>query len=396
MSNEELIALAHKYLMNTYNRYPIVLARGQGMRVWDLDGKEYLDFVGGIAVCSLGHCHPLVTEAIKSQAEKLVHVSNLYYIEAQVTYAALLVGKTFGQKVFFCNSGAEANEAAIKLARRFGKMSGNPDRYEIITMENSFHGRTLATITATGQEKVKKGFEPLVPGFKSVPFNDIMALEAAIDEKTCAVMVEPIQAEGGVRVPDGDYLKKVRDLCDRHGLLLILDEVQTGMGRTGRLFAYEHFGLKPDIMTLAKALGNGFPIGAMVTTEEVAKCFEPGSHASTFGGNPLAMAAAKVVLEKVSEESFLEEVRRKGEYLKEKLSSLASLYPQIKEVRGKGLICGMELTEEAAPVALACLKKGLLLATAGPKVLRFLPPLVVERADIDEAGDIISQVLGER
>jgi len=391
--NEEIIALANKYLINTYNRYPIVLARGEGMRVWDLDGKEYLDFVGGIAVCSLGHCHPLVTEAIKKQAEKLVHVSNLYFIEAQVRYAAMLVEKTFGDKVFFCNSGAEANEAAIKLARRFGKKMEGRERFEIITMENSFHGRTLATITATGQEKVKRGFEPLVPGFKSVPFNDAVALEAAIDENTCAVMVEPIQAEGGVRVPDRDYLKRVREICDRHRLLLILDEVQTGMGRTGKLFAYEHFGITPDVMTLAKALGNGFPIGAIVTTDEVARCFEPGSHASTFGGNPLAMAAAQVVLEMVSDEPFLKEVREKGEYLKERLSLIAS--NKVKEVRGLGLICGMELSVEASPVAMACLKRGLLVATAGPYVLRFLPPLIVSRSEIDEAVDKISQVLGE-
>ncbi|MCX7982117.1 MAG: acetylornithine transaminase [Syntrophales bacterium] len=395
MTNEEIISLASKYLINTYNRFPIALARGEGMRVWDLDGNEYLDFVGGIAVCSLGHCHPLVTEAIKSQAEKLIHVSNLYYIEAQVIYAAQLVEKTFGQKVFFCNSGAEANEAAIKLARRFGKMNGNSERYEIITMVNSFHGRTMATITATGQDKVKKGFEPLVPGFKSVPFNDAKALEAAIDERTCAVMLEPIQAEGGVRVPTVDYLEKVREICNRHHLLLILDEVQTGMGRTGKLFAYEHYGIKPDVMTLAKALGNGFPIGAVVTTEGVAQCFEPGSHASTFGGNPLAMAAAQVVLETVSAEPFLREVEAKGEYLMDRLAELARVYNVIKEVRGKGLICGMELSVDASSVALACLKRGLLLATAGPSVLRFLPPLIVTRADIDEAVEKISQVLGE-
>jgi len=392
MSNTEIIAQANRYLMNTYNRYPIVLSRGKGTRVWDLDGKEYLDFVGGIAVCSLGHCHPLVTQAIKEQAERLVHVSNLYYISAQVTYARMLVEKTFGDKVFFCNSGAEANEAAIKLARRYGRKTGK-DRYEIITMENSFHGRTMATITATGQDKVKKGFEPLVPGFKYVPFNDVDALERSIDDRTCAVMLEPIQAEGGVRVPDEDYLKEVRRLCDKHGILMILDEVQTGMGRTGRLFAYEHFGVVPDIMTLAKALGNGFPIGAMITTDKVADCFEPGSHASTFGGNPLAMAAAQVVLETISNGRFLSEVREKGLYLKERLMFLARKFDKVKEVRGLGLICGMELKVEASPIVMSCLKEGLLVATAGTRVLRLLPPLVVKKKEIDEAVERLSHAL---
>lgn len=393
MTNKEIIATANRYLMHTYNRYPIVLARGKGVRVWDVEGKEYLDFVGGIAACSLGHCHPVVTEAIKSQADRLIHVSNLYYIEEQVSYAASLIDKTFEGKAFFCNSGAEANEAAIKLARRFGKKRGEGDNFEIVTMENSFHGRTLATLTATGQEKVQKGFEPLVPGFTYVPFNDVAALEVAITDRTCAVMLEPIQAEGGVRMPDEMYLKRVRELCDRYGLLMILDEVQTGMGRTGRLFAHEHYGVTPDIMTLAKAIGNGFPIGAVIATDRVAACFEPGSHASTFGGNPLAMSVAKAVLETLSDESFLLQVRNMGEYLREKLQTIADYTGKVREVRGRGLIFGIELTVEAAPVVLSCLEQGLLLATAGPHVLRLLPPLIVSRKEVDEAVDVLAQVL---
>jgi len=356
-------------------------------------GEGVSRFVGGIAACGLGHCHPVVTEAIKTQADRLVHVSNLYYIAEQVAYASQLIAKTFPGKAFFCNSGAEANEAAIKVARRYGRQRGQGDYFEIVTMENSFHGRTLATLTATGQEKVQKGFEPLVPGFRYVPFNSVAALEAALNEHTCAVMLEPIQAEGGVIVPDRAYLQEVRAICDRYDLLLILDEVQTGMGRTGRLFAYEHYGITPDVMTLAKAMGNGFPVGAMIATNRVAACFEPGSHASTFGGNPLAMSVARAVLETLSEERFLHHVQEMGDYLQEKLSALTGKNGKVREVRGKGLICGIEIAGEAAPVVQACLREGLLLATAGPRVVRLLPPLIVTRAEIDEALGKLMQVL---
>ena len=311
MKTEEIMSLSGKYIMNTYKRFPLVLVRGSGAWVWDSNGKKYLDMAAGIAVCSLGHAHPKVVAAIQKQAETLMHVSNLYHIEPQIHFAKLLVEYSFAEKVFFCNSGAEANEAAIKLARKYGheQLGG---KYELITMKDSFHGRTLATITATGQEKFQIGFAPLPEGFKYVPFNDLSALEAAITDKTCGVLLEPIQGEGGVKIPDDGYLQGVRKICDHHGILMMLDEVQVGVGRTGTLFAYEQSGVKPDIMTLAKALGNGFPVGAMLTTDRIAAAFQPGNHASTFGGNPLAMAACVAVLESFSEEGVLENCKRIG------------------------------------------------------------------------------------
>ena len=316
-SSAEWIAEGERYVMGTYKRFPLVLTEGAGMAVWDCEGREYLDFIGGIAVCSLGHSHPKVVEAIQKQAAKLTHVSNLYHIPPQIELARLLVENSFADKVFFCNSGAEANEGAIKLARKYGcDILGG--KYEIITMENSFHGRTLATITATGQEKFRKGFEPLPDGFVYVPYNDLEAIEQAVSERTCAVMLEPIQAEGGVRVPDERYLKGVRKICDERNLLMILDEVQVGMGRTGKLFAYEHEGVSPDIMSLAKALGNGFPVGAMLATDRVASAFAPGNHASTFGGNPLAMAAGKAAFEVLTQEGVIEHGARVGLYLKKR------------------------------------------------------------------------------
>jgi predicted acetylornithine/succinylornithine family transaminase len=294
-----------RYIMNTYTRYPVVLRKGRGMKVWSSDGKEYLDFVGGVAVNILGHCHPRVVVAIQKQAQRLIHVSNYYYIEPQIKLAKLLVEHSFADKVFFCNSGAEAIEAAIKLARKYAKEQVHPNRFEIIAAKNSFHGRTLAAITASGQEKFQKGFEPLVPGFKHVPFNDIRAMREAITEETCAILLEPIQGEGGVRVADPNYLKEVRDLCNEQNILLILDEVQTGMGRTGKLFAHEHFGITPDIMAIAKGLGGGVPIGAMLATDKVASGFQPGNHASTFGGNPLVCAAGVATLETILEDGFI-------------------------------------------------------------------------------------------
>ncbi len=396
MSTEELIAQSERYTMNTYRRFPIVLVRGEGSRVWDSDGKEYLDFVAGIAVCSLGHTHPKVVAAIKRQAEILCHISNLYHIEPQIQVAKLLVEYSFADKVFFCNSGAEANEAAIKLARKYGNDKTGKKRNEIITMTSSFHGRTLATVTATGQEKFQKGFDPLPGGFRYVPFNDLQALNEAIDSNTCAIMLETIQAEGGIRIPDDDYLPGVRRICDEHGILMILDEVQTGMGRTGSLFAHEHSGVTPDIMTLAKALGNGLPIGAMVATEHAASAFEPGSHASTFGGNPLAMAAAHAVLEVMQEDGVLKNVTVIGEYFRKRLGKLKEKYETILEVRGKGLLIGMEMEREVAGIIAACMEKGLLVASAGPNVLRFVPPLIIAQEDVDRAVSILDEVLEEK
>ena len=282
---DTIMQTADKVIAATYKRFPIVLSRGEGCVVWDTEGRRYTDFVAGIAVCNLGHAHPRIADAVARQARELVHVSNLYYTIPQTRLAEMLVANSFADRVFFGNSGAEANEAAIKLARKYFQDKGEPDRFRIVSMERSFHGRTMATLSATGQEKIRKGFDPVLNGFSFVPFNDIPALEAAIDERTCAVMLEPIQGEGGIRCPDADYLQKVRALCDARGVLMILDEIQTGMGRTGRLFAHEHFGVTPDIMTLAKALANGLPIGAMLATDTVAAAFGPGAHASTFGGD---------------------------------------------------------------------------------------------------------------
>ncbi len=380
-----------RYIMNTYNRYPVVLRKGRGMKVWSSDGREYLDFVAGVAVNILGHCHPKVVVAIQKQAQRLIHVSNYYYIEPQIKLAKLLVENSFADKVFFCNSGAEANEAAIKLARKYAKEQTGAERFEIITALNSFHGRTFAALTATGQEKFRKGFEPLVPGFRYVPFNDIDAIGKSITGQTCALLLEPIQGEGGVRIPSQDYLKEVRDLCDAHNLLLILDEVQTGMGRTGKFFAYEHFGITPDIMTIAKGLGGGVPVGAMLATDKVAPAFQPGSHASTFGGNPLVCAAAIATIETLLEDGFiLDQCNRMGKYFMDRLGQLKAEFPNfITEIRGKGLLLGMELSREGDPVVKSCLEKGVLINCSAGNVLRFIPPLIVQRRDIDHLIDIL-------
>ncbi|SEM15167.1 acetylornithine aminotransferase [Syntrophus gentianae] len=396
MTTEEMIALSEKTIMGTYRRFPVVMTRGEGVRVWDSNGKEYLDFVAGIAVCILGHCHPAVVEAIKRQAEILMHVSNLYYIEPQISFASQLVEHSFADKVFFCNSGAEANEGAIKLARRYAFEHMAPERRELITMTDSFHGRTLATISATGQKKFQVGFDPLPGGFKYVPFNDITALEGALTERTCGVLLEPIQGEGGVRVPDDDYLRKVRSLCNEKGILMILDEVQVGMGRTGHLFAYEHDSVTPDIMTLAKGLGNGFPMGAVLATEKVASAFVPGTHASTFGGNPLAMAAGLAVLDTLLKTDVLENCRRQGAYLQECLTKLKEKYPFVREIRGRGLIQGMELTIQGSDIVRSCMEKGLLINCTNENVLRFVPPLILSKSDIDRAVEILGKAMGEQ
>jgi len=394
MEIKKLLEESSRYIMNTYNRAPIDLRKGRGVKVWGSDGKEYLDFVGGVAVNILGHCHPKVVVAIQKQAQRLLHVSNLYHIEPQIKLARLLVEHSFADKVFFCNSGAEANEAAIKLARKYAKEHHGKDKFEIITALNSFHGRTLATLTATGQEKFQKGFEPLMPGFKYVPFNDISALKSLITQNTCAVMLEPIQGEGGVKIPAPDYFKNVRELCNKNNLLLILDEVQTGMGRTGKLFAYEHYNVTPDIMTLAKGLGSGVPIGAMLASDKVASAFVPGSHASTFGGNPLVCTAAIATLETLLEDGFLlDQCKRMGEYLRKELKNLQKEFPSvIIDVRGKGLLIGMELTRDCSTIVKACMEKGLLLNCTAGNVLRFTPALIVQEKDIDHMLDILGNV----
>ncbi len=396
MSNQSLIERSQKVFINTYGRYPVAMVHGKGCRLTDADGREYLDFVSGIAVCSLGHCHPGVSEAICAQAQKLVHVSNLYHTEPQTKLAELLVANSFADRVFMCNSGAEANEAAIKLARKHG----GEGRYEIISLEGSFHGRTLATVAATGQAKFHKGFEPLPAGFNHAPFGDLAALEKMITPQTCAILCEPLQGEGGVRPLAGEYLAGIRALCDKHGLLLIFDEVQVGMGRTGTLFAYEQMGVTPDIMTLAKALGNGLPIGALLTTETIAASFAPGDHASTFGGNPIGCAAAMVVMETMLADGFLAEVKAKGDYLAERLRRLAGKYPRFATtVRGLGLIQGLVLTEEGVrhggDLVMSLFRKGLLLNFAGNIALRCIPPLVVSRAEIDEMIGLVDQAFSE-
>lgn len=386
--------MADKYIFQTYGRFPIALEKGMGCRVWDEDGKEYIDFVGGIAVCALGHSSPIVTAALDEQSRKLVHVSNLYYTRPQAELAKLLVENSFADRVFFCNSGAEANEAAIKLARRYSNEKFGNGRNTIITMQGSFHGRTMATLSATGQEKVKKGFSPLLDGFKFVSFNDLAGLEAAIDDSVCAVMLEPIQCEGGVICPDEGYLKGVRDLCDNKGLVLIFDEVQTGMGRTGKLFAYENYGVTPDIMTIAKALGNGLPIGAMVAVEELSSAFSKGTHATTFGGTPLATAVAKAVIESILSDGLLDNCNNVGNYLKERLLDLKKKHGIIKDIRGMGLILGAELEVDGAPVVNACMEKGFLINCVQDRVIRFVPPLIIGKKEIDLLVKAFDEILG--
>ena len=393
MNEKKIMALADQHIMNTYRRAPIALVKGEGAKLWDASGREYLDFVAGIAVCNLGHSHPKVVKAIKKQAKELMHVSNLYYTKPQGEVAALLTKHSFADKAFFCNSGAEANEAAIKLARKYAHENLGADKFELITMKDSFHGRTMATITATGQEKFQFGFTPLLDGFTYVPFNDPAALEAAISPRTCGIMLEPIQGEGGVIIPDDGYLAKVRDICNRHKILMIIDEVQTGIGRTGKLFAYEYSGVKPDIMTLAKALGNGFPVGAMLATDEVARAFSPGNHASTFGGNLLAMAAAKATLETLIKDGVLDHCQKMGNYFLAKLHDLKARHAFISEVRGRGLMLACSLTIDGADIVQSCQEKGLLINCTGGKTLRFVPPLIVEENDIDAAISILDDVM---
>ena len=391
MNKAEIMAKDTEHYLPVFARYPVVLSHGEGPYVYDIEGKKYLDFLAGIAVNILGHNHPVLTEAIAAQAKKLIHVSNLYYTQPQAELAARLAQASGLSRVFMANSGAEANEGAIKLARKYGKTVSS-DKFEIITMENSFHGRTLATLTATAQPKYQQGYEPLPGGFRYVPFNDISALEAAISEKTCAVMLEPIQGEGGVNIPDDGYLSKVRALCDKFDALLILDEIQSGMGRTGKLFAYQHTGVLPDIVTLAKGLGGGVPIGAFLVGQKVANTFAPGDHGSTFGGNPLASAAANAVLNVLEGEQIAAKAAATGAYFMEQLRKLADKYPAlIREVRGQGLIIGVQLTKPGKEFVNYCMAEGALINCTNGDVLRFVPPLIIENKHVDEMIAILEK-----
>ncbi|MDD2433118.1 MAG: acetylornithine transaminase [Clostridia bacterium] len=393
MNNESIKQMGLDYVMNTYSRHNYALVRGKGSYVWDANGKKYLDLVSGIAVNNVGHCHPQVVKVIQKQADLLIHCSNLYWNEPQVRLAKMLVDNSCGKKVFFCNSGAEANEGAIKLARKRSYDKYGPHRYEIITAVDSFHGRTLAALTATGQTKYQRGFEPLPPGFKYVPFNDLRALKKAITPQTCAILLEPVQGEGGVHPATKEYLTGVKALCAENDLLLLFDEVQTGLGRTGKLFAYQHYGVEPDVFTLAKGLGGGVPIGTIVARGVAADVLGPGQHASTFGGNPLATAAALATLTVIIGENLPQQAAEKGSYLRQKFLEMQRENPRIKEVRGLGLLFGIELSIEGKKVQDFCQEKGVLINCVQSKTLRLIPPLNITYEDLDNAIAIIKEAL---
>lgn len=395
MNTQEWIERGDSCIATTYGRFPIVAAKGKGCWLWDVDGNKYLDFLAGVAVNNLGHCHPRIVAALKKQAETLIHCSNFYHIPNQIELAEVLCRNSFGERVFFCNSGAEANEAAMKLVRKHSAEKNGNNRFNVITALASFHGRTIGTISATGQDAVRKGFTPVVPGFRYVPFGDIEAMSMAVTDEVCAVMLEPVQGEGGINVAPPGYLKAVRELCNEHNLLLIFDEVQVGCGRTGKLFAYQHDDVAPDIMTLAKAMAGGAPIGAMVATEKAAAAFTPGSHGSTFGGNPLVTAAALATMDVLQNEGVLENCVEMGDYLRKSLEQLSTRYDFCGEVRGRGLILGLQLDIEGAPLVASALKRGLLINCTAGKVLRFVPPLTVNKGEIDHAMEILDQVLAE-
>lgn len=389
-----LVDKGKEVIMNTYNRYPIVIDHGEGVYVWDIDGKKYLDFVAGIAVNSLGNNNKKLVEAISKQITKVIHCSNYYWNEPMIELAQLLVNNTCFDKVFYCNSGAEANEGALKLARKYATKYHKDDiRFEIVSMKDSFHGRTYAAITATGQPKYQKGLNPLLPGIKYAKFNDYDDLKKVIDSKTCAIILEPIQGESGIHPASKEYLQKVRNLCDINDILLIFDEVQCGVGRTGELCAYQYYGVEPDVLTFAKGLAGGVPIGALLAKEKAAQAFEPGDHASTFGGNPLSTTAGKIVIKELLENGVLENVRIQGEYLTSKLNELKSEKDIIKDVRGIGLMQGIELEISASDVISKAMEKGLLLASAGANVIRFVPSLIVTKEHIDEMINILSECI---
>jgi acetylornithine/N-succinyldiaminopimelate aminotransferase len=397
ISLEELIKMNSDYHMNTYGRLPVSFVRGKGMKLWDTEGKEYLDFLSGIGVVSVGHCHPFVIDAIKSQVERLMHVSNLYYIEPQLRLAKKIVEISFGDKCFFANSGAEANEGAIKLARRYAKLKGSSS-YEIITALGSFHGRTMKTLAATGQPDKQKPFEPIPPGFKHVPLNDIEALKNEVGDITCAVMLEVIQGESGVNLCDRKYLEEVRELCDELDILLIFDEVQTGMGRTGNMFAYQAYGVTPDVMTLAKGIGSGLPIGVLVASDK-ASSFRPGEHGSTFGGGPLVCAGALATIKVIEDEGLVKNAAQVGEYFKNRLCSLQEDTGIIKEVRGQGLMLAIELEENKAgmisarDMVLNLLNEGLVANNIGNSIIRFLPPLCITQNEVDRMIAVLERLL---
>lgn len=389
MTKTEMITEKYnKYVMPTYTRDGIAFVKGKGIKMRDAEGKEYLDFFPGWAVSGIGHCHPKVVSAIRKQAGELIHVSNNYYNELQASLAEKIISHAFPGKVFFANSGAEANECAIKLARKYGSRT---KRYEIITMEKSFHGRTMAMITATGQDKVKHGFEPLLEGFKTVSFNDLSAVKNALTEKTVAIMLEPIQGEGGINMAEESYLEGLRRLCDEKDMLLIFDEVQTAMGRTGEMFCYKNYGIQPDIMTLAKSLGGGVPIGATVASTKIADTLTAGAHASTFGGSPIVSAAALATFQAIEENNLLDNAKNMGEYLKKKLIGLKKEFPFIKEVRGMGLMLGVELSVDGKKIFNECVKRGLLINCTQGNILRIMPPLIVKKSDINKAVSIIKE-----
>ena len=392
MTTQETIDLFDKYVIANYSRLERVIVKGEGCYLYDADGNKILDMFPGWAVSGIGHCHPKVVEAIQKQAGRLLHIDNTFYSEPQGKLAKLLSERAFGGKCFFCNSGAEANEAALKLAR----LHTSQEKYKFITAEGSFHGRTFATLTATAQPKHHEGFLPLLPGFVYVPFNDIAALESAFSEEVAAVMVEPIQGEGGINVATAEYLASIRRLCDENGALMILDEVQTGMGRTGKWFGYQHFDVEPDIMTMAKALGGGVAIGAMMAKEEVAASLVPGKHASTFGGNALACAAAIAVIEAIEENNLLENAVELGQYTKDKLGKLKQKHYVIDNVRGIGLMIGVQLTRAGTEIVDKCLDKGLRITFTCNSVLRFMPPMIATESQIDQAVDILHGVLSEK
>jgi acetylornithine/N-succinyldiaminopimelate aminotransferase len=393
MNAGEAVALTERHQMGNYTRYPVTFVRGQGCLLYDDRGKEYIDFLGGIAVVLLGHAHPAVTAAIREQAGKLLHVSNLFHVPSQARLGERLSTVLPGGRVFFCNSGTEANEAAIKLVRKWSSDRHGEGRHGIVALEGSFHGRTYGGLSATGQPKFHQGFGPMLPGFRTVPFGDIGALAAAIGGGgVCAFLFEPIQGESGVRMPPPGYLGEVAELCRRTGTLLVADEVQSGMGRTGTFLACERYGVVPDVVTLAKGLANGLPLGAVVAREEVAAAFGPGSHGSTFGGNPVCCAASLAVLEALYAPGFLDAVARKGQLLQDGLKGIAARRADVREVRGAGLMVGMEMDVEAKPIVAACLEAGLILNAAG-NVLRFLPPLTVTEAEVDRALAILSRAM---
>lgn len=389
---EEWIDKAKKYVANTYIRFPIVVTKGEGCWVWDMTGRRYLDFLSGIAVCNLGHVNQNVLEAVTNQAARLGHISNLFYMEPQIRAAELIVEHSFGDKVFFCNSGAEANEAAIKLARRYSWKTYGEGRFEIIAMENSFHGRTMATMSATGQEKFKVGFPPLLEGFSFVSLNDLAAVQGAITSKTCAVMLELIQSEGGVHVADMEYVQELRKITREKDILLILDEVQTAMGRTGKFFGYEHYGIEPDVISLAKALGNGFPVGAIVAKDRVMDAFEPGTHASTFGGNPLAASAVVATINTLLSEGILKNCETIGAYLYNGLLKKKKKFPFITDVRGKGLLLGIEMTIPSDAIVKEFLAEGVIVAASKGNVFRLLPPLIIGKEEVDIFLEIADRI----